>query len=119
MTKVEIRGDQLVVTMRGLSKFFAFKDKITVPLANVTGATTNTKAMPGVFKALRIPGTHLPAVIAAGTYYIEKRRYFWDVKFWEQPVRIDLQDSHYDVLVVGVDDPAQIVAEIEDAIAVD
>ena len=44
MTAVEIVGDELVVTMQGLDRFWALRRRIAVPLAHVRGATAD----PGV-----------------------------------------------------------------------
>ena len=67
-------------------------------------------------KGLRAPGTHVPGVIIAGTFYQEGKRVFWDVKDPEKTIVINLADERYDELIVEVADPAEEVQRIQNAI---
>jgi len=52
-----------------------------------------------------MPGTNVPGVITAGTFYQDGKRVFWDVHNPEKTIIIDLHDERYNELVVEVDDP--------------
>jgi hypothetical protein len=55
-------------------------------------------------------------VIVAGTFHHQGDRVFWDVHDAAKAVVIRLADECYARLVVGVDDPAQTVAAIRQAL---
>jgi hypothetical protein len=63
-------------------------------------------------KGIRAPGTHVPGVITAGTFYQEGERVFWDVHDPESTVEIQLKDERYVRLVIEVDDPSATAAAI-------
>ncbi|MGS2805897.1 hypothetical protein [Nocardia sp. MW-W600-9] len=112
MAEVVIDGGNLIVRMEGLDKLWALKSHLSIPLANVRGATVD----PGIVKerkGIRAPGTHLPGVITAGTFHIDGERVFWDVRDGAKAVVIELADERYARLIVEVDDPAATVALIE------
>ncbi|MEU2253621.1 hypothetical protein [Nocardia xishanensis] len=114
MAEVSIDGRDLVIRIEGLDKLLALKSRLTIPLANVRGATAD----PGIIKerkGIRAPGTHLPRVVTAGTFHIDGERVFWDVRDPDKAVVIELADEHYARLVVQVDNPADVVALIEKA----
>lgn len=116
MADIRIEGDTLVVDITGLDKLWALKSSLTIPLANVRGATSD----PGIVrepKGLRAPGTHLPGVITAGTFHIDGEKVFWDVHDAAKAVVIELADERYARLVVQVDDPRTTVAQIEAALS--
>jgi hypothetical protein len=110
VTTVEIADDQLVVRMSGLDRLWSLRRRIAVPLSHVRGATAD----PGVARehaGVRAPGTHLPRVITAGTYYKDGERTFWNLRATEEPVVIELTDERFHRLVLGVAD-ARATAEL-------
>ncbi|MBB5956817.1 hypothetical protein FHS29_003410 [Saccharothrix tamanrassetensis] len=114
MAQVHIDGDNLVVVIEGMDKLWALKSSLTIPLANVRGATAD----PGMVKepkGFRAPGAHLPGVIVAGTFHINGDRVFWDVRNPAKAVVIELADERYARLVLQVDDPRATVELVEGA----
>ncbi|WAL66457.1 hypothetical protein ORV05_01130 [Amycolatopsis cynarae] len=114
MARIDIDGDDLVVTIEGLDKLWALKSSLTIPLANVRGATAD----PGIAKepkGIRAPGAYLPGVITAGTFHLDGERVFWDVHDPAKAVVIELADERYARLVVEVEDPRAAVALVENA----
>lgn len=115
MARVSIDGDDLIVDVEGLDKLWALKSRLTVPLANVRGATAD----PGIVrepKGIRAPGTHVPGVVVAGSFYAEGERVFWDVHDAGKAIVIELGDDRYARLVIEVDDPRGTVDMIETAV---
>jgi hypothetical protein len=112
MTAVDVTGDQLVVTMHGLDRLWALRRRIVVPLVHVRGATAD----PGVTResaGLRAPGTHLPRVITAGTYYKDGHRTFWNLRSSQEAVVIELTGERFRRLVLGVDDARSTAERVE------
>jgi hypothetical protein len=102
----------LTVEIQGLHKVWAVKNRLEIPLANVEGITRDPSiAFPG-WKALKLPGTHIPGVFTAGTFRIDGEWVFWDVRHLEHAVVIDLRDEHYARLVVEVAEPEETVARV-------
>ncbi|WP_069170177.1 hypothetical protein [Streptomyces griseus] len=115
MALIRIEGDNLVVVIEGLDKFWALKGSLTVPLAHVRGATVDP-GIAGEPKGIRAPGSHLPGVIIAGTFHQDGERVFWDVKDPSKALVIELADEQYARLVLQVDDPRATVDLIESAL---
>lgn len=116
MALLRIDGDDLVVVMEGLNKLWSFKGSLTIPLANVRGATAD----PGIAtdpKGVRAPGSHVPGLITAGTFHQDGERVFWDVRDASKAVVVELADERYARLVLQVDDPRAAVALVENALA--
>ena len=115
MALVHIDDGDLVVVIEGLNKLWAFKSRLTIPLANVRGTTAD----PGIVadpKGIRAPGAHLPGVITAGTFHLDGEKIFWDVRDSSKAVVIELADESYSRLVVQVDNPRETVALVENAL---
>jgi len=112
MTAVQIAGDQLVVTMQGLDRFWSLRRRIVVPLAHVRGATAD----PGMSResaGVRAPGTYVPRVITAGTYHRDGERTFWNLRASQQAVVIELTGERFRRLVLGVDDARATAERVE------
>ncbi len=88
----------------------ALKGHLDIPLDHVLGATVDPEVARG-FHGLRLPGTYLPGIITAGTFY-DGDWLFFDVRDPERAVQIDLDHEHDRSIIVEVDDPAATVAAI-------
>lgn len=108
MVKVEREGDKVVFQVVGLHRMWALKSRLEIPAANIRGARRDPKAVHG-WKGWKAPGTYLPGLITAGTFYHEGRRIFWDVCDAERAVVVDLEDDKYQQLVIEVEDPDAVV----------
>lgn len=114
MAVISVQGEDLVVEMAGMDKLWALKSRLTIPLANVRGATMD----PGIVgepKGIRAPGTHVPGVITAGTFHQDGEKVFWAVRDAQKAVVVELTDERFTRLVVEVDDPRAAVALVEEA----
>ena len=65
---------------------------------------------------LRAPGTHLPRIITAGTFYKDGERVFWNVRPSREPVVIELAGERYARLVLSVDDARATAERVERAL---
>ena len=114
MTEIEIAEGRLRVVVEGFDKVLALRSTLDVPLTHVRGASQDPDAL-RERHGLRLGGTSLPGVIAAGTFY-DGAWWFLDVHHPEHAVRIDLDHEHYAALIVEVADPAVTVRAINAAI---
>jgi hypothetical protein len=113
MTEVELTRDALDVHVRGIDQLWALKSRLEIPLSHVVGAEVDPELVREWHKGIRAPGTHVPGVITAGTFYQEGERVFWDVHDPEKTVVIQLRDERYARLVIEVEDPRATAAAIQ------
>ena len=112
MVDLSISGGNLLLHVRGADKLWAFKSSLEIPLQHVAAIRADPDVARGGWHGWRWPGTSLPGVITAGTFYQDGNRVFWDVHNPENTVVIDLHDERYNQLIVEVADPAAAVALI-------
>lgn len=112
VAEVEFKGDVLIIHVTGWDKVWALKSQLTIPIAHIVGAEPGADAAQRWWKGIRMPGTHLPGVIIAGTFFTEGGRVFWDVHDSERAVAISLRDDRYTEIVIEVADPSAVIARI-------
>ncbi|MGG6298074.1 hypothetical protein ACQ4M4_27080 [Leptolyngbya sp. AN02str] len=95
----------LHITLTGWERLLAFhvSSTIQVALQSVTHASTTTPTP--TWREIRAPGTLLPGVIRAGTYYTERGREFWYVTHLQSCLTLDVADQYYKRIVLTVDEP--------------
>ena len=116
MVKVTRRGAILRFEIEGFDKILALKGHLEIPLAHVTSARHDPDAAKGWWHGVRLPGTDLPGIVTAGSFYQKGRLVFYDVHHAEQAVVVELAHEDYDRLIVEVRDPAATVEMITSAI---
>lgn len=116
MVDVMIADGKLHLEVKGMDKLWAFKSRLEIPLEDVVGAHADPALKHGLWQGIRMPGTHIPGLFTAGTYYHDGRKIFWDVKAVEDAIVIDLQHDNYDQLIVEVENPAEVIAAINAAV---
>ena len=83
--EVELTQEALIVHVQGTDQLWALKSRLEIPLSHVVGAADPEVAL-GWWMGIRAPGTYVPGVIAADTFYQEGERAFWDVHDPEKTV---------------------------------
>jgi hypothetical protein len=112
MVEVAIHGTHVLIEVKGLDKLWAFKGQLEIPVAHIRGVRADPTIARGWWKGIKAPGTSIPGVIRAGTFYQDDKRVFWDVHDPDKTVVIDLHDERYDQLIVEVADPAATVSQL-------
>ena len=92
MVELSIEQGNLTLHVKGADKLWAFKSSLQIPLAHVAGVRADAQAARGWWHGIRLPGTNLPGVITAGTFYQDGKRVFWDVHNPDKTIIIDLHD---------------------------
>ncbi|UYZ65158.1 PH domain-containing protein [Hymenobacter weizhouensis] len=109
MVDVTIQGSDVLFDVKGLHKLWAFKSQLQIPRAHIRAVRQDPNAHRGWWKGWRVPGTHIPGVLVAGTYLREGKCVFWDVRNAKNALVIDLKDDSYDQLVIEVKNPAAVM----------
>ena len=115
MVEVSIDGTTLVVGVIGWSKLWCFKSRLDIPVRCVRQVRTDGALPKGFW--LRLPGTFIPGVIKAGSYWNGSRWSFWDVRRRrDKVVVIELSGWKYDYVVVEVNNPTATMESLRTAI---
>jgi hypothetical protein len=117
MVTITLTSETLVLEVQGFDKVWALKSRLEIGLDHIRAVYADSPATLTWWKALRMPGTYLPGVITAGTFYQDGKRLFWDVHNPANAIVIELSDDRYDQLIVEVADPAAALASITAALA--
>ncbi len=113
---LSIAEGKLILHVRGADKLWALKSSLEIPLVHIAGVRADPEAARGWYHGLRAPGTNIPGVITAGTFYQDGKRVFWDVHHPERVIVIDLHDEQFNQVVVEVANPELAVQLIHGAL---
>jgi hypothetical protein len=113
---LSIAEGKLVLHVQGADKLWAFKSSLEIPLVHIAGVRTDPEIARGWYHGIRMPGTNVPGVITAGTFYQDGKRVFWDVHHPEKTIVMDLHDERFNQLVVEVADPNAAVKLVQSAL---
>ena len=118
MVTITIDGAALDIQVQGIHKLWALKSSLRVPLSDIQSVRHDPERARRVIPGLRVPGTHIPYVYTAGTYYqADFRPDFWTVRNAERAIVIQCREgAAYDEIIVEVEDPAGTVELIRGAI---
>jgi hypothetical protein len=116
LVDLSVAEGKLMLHVRGADKLWAFKSSLEIPLVHIVGARADPEAARGWYHGIRMPGTNVPGVITAGTFYQDGKRVFWDVHLPEKAIIIDLHDERFNQLIVEVADPQAAVKLIQSAL---
>jgi hypothetical protein len=117
MVDISIEGDRIRLEVQGWDKFWALKSQLEFPLAHITSVRHDPEPARGWWHGIRLPGTNIPGVLTAGSFYQHDGAVFYDVHDPEQTVVFELEHEHYRRLVVEVSDPAAVVDMVTRALA--
>lgn len=112
MVKPEIVGSNLILRVEGADKIFALKSELAIPLKHIVDIRMDEEVVRGWWHGIKFPGSNIPGVITAGTFYQHEKRVFWDVHHPEAALVITLADEAYTELVIEVEDPRALIRDI-------
>ncbi len=115
MVDLSVSEGKLVLHVEGADKIFALKSTLEIPLQHIAGIRADPEVARGWWHGFRMPGTQIPGVITAGTFYQHGQKVFWDVHDPEKTVVIELRDERYNELIVEVADPQAAVEMVRGA----
>jgi hypothetical protein len=116
MVELRIAGGNLNLHVHGADKLWALKSSLEIPLAHVAQIRADSSVAHGWWHGMRLPGTNIPGVLTAGTFYQDGKRIFWDVHNPDNTIVIQLHDERYNELIVEVADPKAAVELVKAAL---
>jgi hypothetical protein len=116
LVDLSVAEGNLSLHVRGADKLWAFQSSLEIPLLHIAGVRADPEIARGWYHGIRMPGTNVPGVITAGTFYQDGKKVFWDVHHPEKTIVIDLHDERFSELVVEVADPDAAVKLIQTAL---
>ena len=116
MVDLSISGGNLVLHVRGADELWGLKRSLEIPLAHISEIRADPAIAHGWWHGLRFPGTNIPGVLTAGTFYQDGKRVFWDVHNPDNTIVIELKDERYNELIVEVPDPRAAVELVKAAL---
>jgi len=116
MVQITVVGDVAALEVQGLDKLWSLKSRLEIPLSHIRAVRADPQVAHGWWHGIKAPGTNLPGVITAGTFYQHGKRVFWDVHDPERTIVIELVDERYDELIIEVPDPASAVGLLQASI---
>jgi hypothetical protein len=116
MVQVTIEGGRIHFEIESWDKLWALKSHLDIPLSHVRSARVDPEPARGWWHGIRFPGTQIPGVLTAGTFYQSDGAVFYDVHDPERTIVLELDHKHYKRLVVEVADPVATAALINSAI---
>ena len=101
MPQITVTDSELLVDLSKLEEFASLTKSLSIPRSDITSARID----PEILKHLgfRAPGTGLPGVIAAGTFYKQGDRQFVYWHKGETPIVVELTHEKYDRLIIGLE----------------
>jgi hypothetical protein len=116
MVEVHIGDDTVSFEVKGWHKLWAFKRCIDVPIKHIRSVRHEPKLT--FHRDIRMPGTYVPSLIKAGTYYQigTREKSFWDVSSGKNNIVVELDGDPYHRIVVDVADYQDAINKITAAI---
>lgn len=116
MPRLELTDRELIVHLTAWESMWSLCRSFCVPLAHVRGATEDN-GYGGRALGLRIPGTHVPGLIAAGTFIKDGDKQFVYTMRKLPTIVIELAGNDWARLVIGMPNVRVEVARINAAVA--
>ena len=117
MVNVVVEGDRVRFEVEGWDKLWALKSQLEIPLTHIRAARADPEPARGWWHGVRLPGTQIPGLLTAGSFYQSGGFVFYDVHDPERTVVIELDHERYQRLVIEVASPADVVETLRSAIA--
>ena len=117
MVDVSVENDRVVFEIEGLDKLWAFRSRLEIPLAHVSHIEHDPEAVGRWWHGIKLMGTELPGLFAAGTFRYHGELVFWDVRDPAMTISVTLDHERYKKLIVEVADPDGTVTQVRAAMA--
>ena len=110
-----VESDRAVFQVEGWDKLWSLRSRLEIPLAHITAVEANVDQVNQWWHGLKVLGTDMPGLFAAGTFYYRGELVFWDVRHPDNTIIVSLDHERYRKLIVEVENPDATVARLRDA----
>ena len=117
MVTVTVEGDRIRFEVEGWDKFWAMKSQLEIPLEHIDSVRVDPEPARGWWHGVRLPGSQIPGIITAGTFYQHDGAVFYDVHDPEGTIVLELNHEHYKRLVIEVENPPATAARVQAALS--
>lgn len=119
MVTIALDDREATITPVGWSRVWTLRSRVQFPLSSIRSVRRAPADVGrGIWHGWRLPGTHVPGVLVAGSYYRNGRWEFWDVRVSkDRAIELELEGAPYARVVVDVGDPAFEVERLKAAAA--
>ena len=111
--RLSIVDDELKISFSITKKILALKGSFSIPLKNIKKVSTESPKP--TWKEVKAPGTSIPGLIKAGTYYSDRGKEFWYVTKGKKILNLELKNESYKRIVLGMDSNVKWAKKISEA----
>jgi hypothetical protein len=115
MVNVTVQADRAIFDVEGLDRLWALRSRLEIPLAHIVDATSDPDQVGRWWHGVKMLGTDVPGVMAAGAFFYHRQMVFWDVHDPHKTVIVSLDHEFYRKLILEVADPHDVVARLNAA----
>ena len=112
MVDITIENGRVHFDVQGWDKLWALRSRLEIPVEHIHSVRIDPEPAKGWWHGLRLPGTQVPGLLTAGTFFQNGDWVFYDVHDPENTIVLELDHEHYKRLVIEVSDPAAAVARL-------
>jgi hypothetical protein len=112
MVDVRVDGDRVIFEVEGIDKLWSLRSRLDIPLAHITDVEANADQVGRWWHGVKLWGTDVPGVFAAGTFFYHQELVFWDVHDPAKTIIVSLDHEHYKKLIIEVADPKAAAAQL-------
>src|SRR6266700_4844044 len=112
MVDVSVQGDRVVFDVEGMDQLWALRTRLQIPIAHVASVEYDPEQFGMWWHGIRLMGTAIPGLFAAGTFYYHGEMVFWDVRHPENTIIVSLVHERYKKLILEVANPTATIAEL-------
>jgi hypothetical protein len=116
MVDVTIEGEHAIFRVEGFDKLWAMRSRLDIPLQHITHVEQNADQVGRWWHGFKIRGADLPGLFAVGTFYFHGELVFWDVRDPTRTIIVSLEHERHKKLIIEVDDPAETVTRLRNAL---
>lgn len=113
MKTITVSDDSVSIRLTGWDMIWAFKRSLLIPFSCISEVYGRPKELKPPW--IRAPGTQIPGVIVAGTYFGRGRKEFWSCRYKSESMVFDLKAHRYTRVVIDIDDARRRIEEIQAA----
>ena len=116
MVVVTVEGDRASFKVEGWDRLWAFRSHIEIPIEHITDVEINHDQVGRWWHGIKVIGTDLPGLFAAGTFYYHGEKVFWDVRNLDKTIIVSLDHERYRKLIIEVENPQETAATLRSSI---